>query len=91
MAICNECGKKLALFEGYKHPTLGKESTVCGCCFDQVQESVKQWQEFISPYMDFFKDETAKNQTNGKVTQTSFFNLKKTFGNIATKKANMEN
>lgn len=86
MAICNECGKKLAVFEGYRHPTLGKESTVCGCCFDEIQESVKQWQEFISPYTGFFKNKSPNNQTSDKVTISGFFNIKKVFGNIATKK-----
>ncbi len=91
MAECNECGKKLALFEGYRHPTLGKDHTVCGRCFDQIQESVKQWQEFISPYMDFFENQSTKNQINNEIISKGFFNLKKMFGNIAIKKATVEN
>ena len=39
--------KKLGIFEGYQHPTLGKKHLVCGSCFEQVEESVTKWREFI--------------------------------------------
>jgi hypothetical protein len=47
MIKCNECRKKLGFFEGYRHPTLGKENLLCSPCFDKVQQSVDQWREFI--------------------------------------------
>ena len=47
MKICEECGKKLRLLEGYRHPTLGKDYTLCSPCFDQVSESVARWGEFV--------------------------------------------
>jgi hypothetical protein len=47
MKKCNECKKKLGFFEGYRHPTLGKENLLCSPCFDKVQQSVDQWREFV--------------------------------------------
>jgi hypothetical protein len=47
MTKCVECGKQLGFFEGYYHPTLGKNSLVCSSCFDKVTESIAQWREFI--------------------------------------------
>ena len=47
MKICEECGKKLGIIEGYQHPTLGKKHTVCGLCFEKVSDSVEKWTEFI--------------------------------------------
>ncbi len=47
MVECEECGKKLGIFEGYQHPTLGKKHLVCSPCFDQVEESVAKWREFV--------------------------------------------
>ena len=47
MKECEECGKKLGIFEGYQHPTLGKKHLVCSPCFDQVEESVAKWREFV--------------------------------------------
>jgi len=47
MKKCNECRKKLGFFEGYRHPTLGKENLLCSPCFDKVQQSVDQWREFV--------------------------------------------
>ncbi len=47
MKDCEECGKKLGIFEGYQHPTLGKKHLLCSPCFDQVSESVEKWKEFV--------------------------------------------
>jgi len=47
MKECEECGKTLGIFEGYQHPTLGKKHLVCSPCFDQVEESVAKWREFV--------------------------------------------
>ena len=47
MTECEECGKKLGIFEGYKHPTMGKKHLVCSPCFEQVEDSVAKWREFV--------------------------------------------
>lgn len=47
MTECEECGKKLGIFEGYQHPTLGKKHLVCSPCFEQVEDSVTKWREFL--------------------------------------------
>ena len=47
MKDCEECGKKLGTFEGYRHPTMGKKHHLCSPCFDQVSESVARWGEFV--------------------------------------------
>ena len=45
--ICEECGKKLGIFEGYIHPTMGKKHHICSNCYNQVSESVEKWREFV--------------------------------------------
>ena len=47
MKECEECGKTLGIFEGYKHPTMGKSHSLCSPCFDNVNESVAKWQKFV--------------------------------------------
>ena len=47
MVECEECGKKLGILEGYQHPTLGRKHLVCSPCFEQVEESVAKWREFV--------------------------------------------
>ena len=47
MVECQECGKKLGIFEGYNHPTMGDDHQVCGPCYDMVDESVAKWREFV--------------------------------------------
>lgn len=47
MSQCEECGKKLGIFEGYRHPTMGKKHLVCSPCFEQVEDSVAKWREFV--------------------------------------------
>ena len=44
---CIECGKKLNLFEGYRHPTLGNDYLLCYECFVKVMVSVQRWGRFI--------------------------------------------
>ena len=58
MTDCVECGKKLGLIEGYRHPTMGKEHLICSRCFDSVSVSVEQWQKVVSWYAGFFHTET---------------------------------
>ncbi len=47
MTECKECGKKLGILEGYQHPTMGKRHLVCSPCFEQVEDSVTKWREFV--------------------------------------------
>jgi hypothetical protein len=47
MVECVECGKKLGIMQGYKHPTMGKKHHLCSPCFDQVSESVAKWKDFV--------------------------------------------
>jgi len=47
MVECEECGKTLGIFKGYRHPTMGKKHLLCSPCFDQVNESVARWREFV--------------------------------------------
>jgi hypothetical protein len=47
MKTCEECSKKLGVFEGYRHPTMGKKHLLCSPCFDQISESVARWGEFV--------------------------------------------
>ena len=61
MKTCEECGKKLGVFEGYRHPTLGKKYLLCSPCFDQVSESVEQWGNFVlsnSPIIESIDNST---------------------------------
>ena len=47
MINCENCGRKLGAFEGYRHPTLGKKHLLCSPCFEQTSENVKKWGEFV--------------------------------------------
>ena len=47
MIKCEECGKKLGIIEGYRHPTMGKKYLLCSSCFDNVEISVEKWREFV--------------------------------------------
>lgn len=64
MVECEECGKKLGIFEGYQHPTLGRKHLVCSPCFEQVEESVAKWREFILSYS--FNDKKSKKNFEQK-------------------------
>jgi hypothetical protein len=46
MVDCEECDKKLGIFEGYRHPALGTRFLVCGRCYDKVEKDMKLWGEF---------------------------------------------
>jgi len=74
MKICEECGKRLSFFEGYRHLTLGKGFLLCSSCFDRVDESVAKWREFVLSYAEFFNNVSVKNslQWNPKKIQACF-------------------
>jgi len=46
MSDCEECGKKLRMLQGYRHPALGTKFLVCGTCFDKVTKDMERWSTF---------------------------------------------
>ena len=88
MVKCEECGKTLGIFEGYRHPTLGKSHLLCSPCFDQVSESVENWRNAVLPYVDFFNNGSSNSslQSNWKNRLTDFIQIKKMVGNTRAKK-----
>jgi len=82
MLKCEECGKKIGIFGGYRHPTMGKKHNLCNNCFDVVNESVTKWQEFI--LANSFNGKKTSYNFNDIISNFSGLNndLKKTFPNI---------
>ena len=64
MKRCEECGKELGFLAGYRHPTLGRESLLCGHCYELVEASVTKWREAVLPYIDFFNNKTPSHTVN---------------------------
>lgn len=60
MVECEECGKTLGIFEGYRHPVMGKKHYLCYPCFEKVNESVDRWKEFVLSN-SFNKENTSYN------------------------------
>jgi hypothetical protein len=58
MVDCEECGKKLSILQGYRHPALGTRFLVCGKCFDKVNEDMERWSTFC--LSDSFNAESSK-------------------------------
>ena len=50
MKQCVECGSKLSVLSGYKHPTLGKGHLVCWNCHEKVDKEVALWREEVLKY-----------------------------------------
>ena len=46
MVDCAECGKKLNILQGFRHPALGTKFLVCGICFDKVIGDMQRWRTF---------------------------------------------
>ena len=55
MGKCKECGSRLGLMSGYKHPTLGKKHLVCWDCHEKIEQSVSSWRNFITEHKDIEK------------------------------------
>ena len=55
MGECKECGNKLGLMKGYRHPTMGKKHLVCWDCHEQIDKSVSEWRQFIVDHKDLEK------------------------------------
>ena len=79
-----ECGKKLGILEGYRHPTLGKNYLLCSNCFGIVSASEDKWSNFIIPYVDFFNKESSTIDD----IQTIEKNIKNKLSNILLNKSN---
>jgi hypothetical protein len=81
MKRCNECGKKLRVLEGYRHPVLSNDALLCSSCFDIVSESVEQYGKFVLPYVDFFKNSSSnqKYQLNLENILIGWASLKEVF------------
>ncbi|KYK21529.1 hypothetical protein AYK24_08945 [Thermoplasmatales archaeon SG8-52-4] len=71
MLKCEECGKKIGIFRGYKHPTMGKKHSLCSNCFDYVNKSVTKWQKFI-----------LANSFNGGKTNYNFYDIVSNFSGL---------
>jgi len=71
MLSCYECGKKLRFWDGYYHPTLGKKVIVCLKCFDQIEESMENYQNFI---IREFKNERQRKIIDIKDIKLKFLN-----------------
>ena len=69
MKECAECGKKLGIIEGYRHPVRGKYYLLCRNCFNTVSASVEKWKDFILPYNGFFKKETSLTEDIQKIEE----------------------
>jgi hypothetical protein len=46
MKKCEECNKELHILQSYRHPALGKNFSLCGKCFDKINEDMKRWSKF---------------------------------------------
>ena len=44
---CSECKKNIFFFQGYRHPVEGRDKCVCKNCRDRIQESEKNYSNFL--------------------------------------------
>jgi hypothetical protein len=65
MEKCHECGKKQGFMGGYRHPTLGKKYHLCSSCFDKIYQSVENYREFVTPYVNYFHNEPKNDNKIG--------------------------
>jgi hypothetical protein len=79
MPKCDECGKKIGIFGGYRHPASGGKKYVCGNCFTMIDNSVEKWREFV--LSNSFNNEKTSYNFNDMVSRFSNLNndLKKIF------------
>lgn len=47
MKKCSECKKELEIFGGYRHPVEGREKIVCKECWTKIENSEKNFTDFI--------------------------------------------
>ena len=72
MKRCYECGKKLRLWEGYIHPTLGGKILVCSKCFKNVEKSMEKYRNFI---LNEFKQNRSERKKIILKKNSKFFKL----------------
>lgn len=77
MKGCIECGKKLGIIEGYRHPTMGKQYHLCSHCYTIVFDRVEKYRKFITPYSEFFNTETSTMSDIQNIGQSITKNIKK--------------
>ena len=72
MRKCCECGKQLKFWEGYLHPAGGKKEIICWNCFENIEESMENYRNFISSY---FKQEEQNSKLNNSDIKSKFLKL----------------
>jgi hypothetical protein len=84
MKKCEECGRELNFYEGYRHPTLGKDFLLCSPCFDIVDENLAIWKEFVSTHIDLFNNGHSKTdyQLIKEKVISDYYQTKKKFDNV---------
>ena len=82
MVDCEECGKKLNILQGHRHPALGTRFLVCRKCFCIIDEDMERWRKFyLSNSFDVdsskidIQDAWNKNIDNDPLLQKWFRNL----------------
>ncbi len=94
MKECVECGKKLGIIEGYRHPVMGRDYLLCRNCFDTVSASIEKYKEFLSAYNGFFKKETSVTEDIQKIEKNivkSIEKIQNRVDNLLTKKISQNN
>jgi hypothetical protein len=67
MKGCEECGKRLGILNGYRHPIRGRNHLVCSECFDSIHESVVNWRKANTPYIGFFNKINSTKSNNHNI------------------------
>lgn len=86
MKKCEDCGKKLGIFAGYRHPTMGNNHLLCGNCYDKVSASVEEWKRFV--LSNSFTNNSSKkdSQWNLHEVPVSFIKKRKLVNRFLVKK-----
>jgi hypothetical protein len=86
MVKCEECGKKLGILQGYRHPALGTRFLVCRNCYDKVDESMEKWREFCHSNLFNVKSSKIDIQEAWNKSISNDLQLQKWFNNLWIKK-----
>jgi hypothetical protein len=89
MSNCIECGNKIGILGGYRHPVYGETKYVCGDCFTKLDGSMEKWREFV--LSNSFNNDTPEINVNDiKVSFANINNdLRDIFASISTEKTNI--
>ena len=82
MVKCEECGKKLSILRGYRHPTMGKKYLLCSSCFDTVEASVDKWREFVLSNSLKIKASKTNSKVNWQKIKPSYIKIREIFHNV---------